>query len=378
LIKFLPQLAVIVDSIIHGFDSIAFIAIILAVVYYMFAILGMMLFEKNDPFHFGYLHRAMLTLFRICTFDDWTDVMYINVYGCKQWGYSDDDSKPHAKICNDTYYTKEVQWNWAAAFYFIIFCVLGALVLLTLFIGVVTTSMEEAYGIAEAKQEAFDRMISNAESRGVKRIACEAFLAAFSRIDEDQSGYASVPELVSGLKSVGFKATAVELRAALRAMPFESKSPEGELDPFEFFLFIIDMAENRPSFFFGGDDEELNPTNAADINPQRVFSRKLDDSDEDSPSNESSNATTPSHEQNHEQAPRHSTAERLSKERDPRLLKSSINKLIEAEKTKRGLSVDRPPDQGQTPKSKGVMFSPSTKPDKPLILIRPGVPGSSI
>jgi voltage-gated sodium channel len=41
----------------------------------MFAVLAMLLFANNDPFHFGYLHRAMLSLFRIVTFEDWTDIM---------------------------------------------------------------------------------------------------------------------------------------------------------------------------------------------------------------------------------------------------------------------------------------------------------------
>jgi len=325
LIKFLPQLAVIVDSIIHGFDSITFIAIIMAVVYYMFAILGMMLFEKNDPYHFGYLHRAMLTLFRICTFDDWTDVMYINVYGCNNWGYIDDDGKPKAKICGDVYLTKEIDWNWAAAFYFIIFCVLGALVLLTLFIGVVTTSMEEACGMNELKLEAFDRMVERGASLGIKPIACQAFLSAFNRIDEDQSGYASVPELVSGLKSVGFKATAVEMRAALRASPFESKSPDGELDPFEFFNFIVDMAQNKPSFFFGAD-EVIETDNVADEAPRRIRKKNSEDI--------SHEPTTPK-----------AVDPNLLRERD-QLLKTTteLKRQIELERSRRGASVDRPPD----------------------------------
>jgi hypothetical protein len=47
----------------------------------------------------GKLHYAMLSLFRICTFEDWTDIMYTNIYGCKQWGYSGDDSLPKHKEC---------------------------------------------------------------------------------------------------------------------------------------------------------------------------------------------------------------------------------------------------------------------------------------
>jgi hypothetical protein len=34
-----------------------------------------------DPWHFGTLHFTMVTLMRCATFDDWTDVMYINMFG---------------------------------------------------------------------------------------------------------------------------------------------------------------------------------------------------------------------------------------------------------------------------------------------------------
>ena len=48
---------------------------ILVLFFYLFSILGIMLFRDNDDFHFGTLFKAMLTLFRIATFEDWTDVM---------------------------------------------------------------------------------------------------------------------------------------------------------------------------------------------------------------------------------------------------------------------------------------------------------------
>ena len=101
------------------------------------------LFFYLPPTDFGYLHRALLTLFRVSTFEDWTDVMYINVYGCSRWGYNDDDTVPFSKQCNKTEFHEGVP-NWLYALYFIAFIIFGSLVLLTLFVGVVTTSMEEA------------------------------------------------------------------------------------------------------------------------------------------------------------------------------------------------------------------------------------------
>ena len=68
-VKKFPELTVIVNALLVGMESIGFIALILFVVFYMFAIGGMMLFASNDEWHFGRLHLALLTLFRIATFE---------------------------------------------------------------------------------------------------------------------------------------------------------------------------------------------------------------------------------------------------------------------------------------------------------------------
>ena len=57
----------------------------LFLVFYMFAILAMILFKENDPWHFATLHLSILSLFRASTFEDWTDIMYINIYGCNKY-----------------------------------------------------------------------------------------------------------------------------------------------------------------------------------------------------------------------------------------------------------------------------------------------------
>ena len=244
IVKFLPQLAVIVDSLIEALESIGFIALILGVCFYMFAILGMLLFAKNDPFHFGFLHRAMLTLFRMCTFEDWTDVMYINIYGCMNWGYADDDSLPKHKLCSTHYLVTESNMNWIAVFYFIAFVVLGSWVLLTLFIGVVTTSMGESQEKHEMKMQAFERMVEAAAKEGVSKVACKGFLAAFERIDADGSGLLTVDELSPALRSVGFPADEATILKALNRLE-DKVSPSGEADPFDFYRFLLHLTSNQ-------------------------------------------------------------------------------------------------------------------------------------
>lgn len=108
-----------------------YISIILLLFLYMCAIIARMLYGTNDNWHFGSLQKAMMTLFRCATLEDWTDVMYIQMFGCRE--YQGDGNCPQGKSSG---------LGWVAAVYFLIFTLIGALVLLTLFIGVVTTSMD--------------------------------------------------------------------------------------------------------------------------------------------------------------------------------------------------------------------------------------------
>jgi voltage-gated sodium channel len=76
LVKALPELRIIIEALISGFGSISFVTIILFMFFYLFAILGMMLFGDNDPMHFGNLQLSLVSLFRGATLDDWSDIMY--------------------------------------------------------------------------------------------------------------------------------------------------------------------------------------------------------------------------------------------------------------------------------------------------------------
>merc|ERR1719502_1149805 len=82
LVRKVPQLQMIVMGLIGGFKSIGYIMLLLFLVFYLFAIIGIYAFKGNDPWHFGSLPVAMNTLFRMSTLEDWTDVMYTNIYGC--------------------------------------------------------------------------------------------------------------------------------------------------------------------------------------------------------------------------------------------------------------------------------------------------------
>lgn len=138
LVKSLPQLQMIVSGLLQGLGSIGYISLLLFLVFYLYGVLAVILFRDNDPWHFSTLDIAMLTLFRCSTLEDWTDVMYINMYGCDNYGYDLWDTMKE-ELCTDS-----TAHGMAAAVYFLTFVIISALVMLSLFIGVVTTSMSDA------------------------------------------------------------------------------------------------------------------------------------------------------------------------------------------------------------------------------------------
>ena len=77
----------------------------------------------------------MVSLFRAATGEDWTEIMYINMLGCENTPYYNDD--------DDKCAAENKGLGWFAAFYFVAFVIIGGLVLFSLFIGIICTSMEE-------------------------------------------------------------------------------------------------------------------------------------------------------------------------------------------------------------------------------------------
>lgn len=194
LVKSLPQLAVIVNALIMGLSSIGYIGLILFLCFYVFAIAGMMLFRNNDPFHFGNLHISMFTLFRCSTLDDWSEVLYVNMYGCDEYPGVYED---FPEMCDSP-----KRQGVLSCIYFFAFIVIGAQVLLTLFIGVVTTSMEQAKEIQLKEQKVERQLVSLEKSLGLSPIQMSCFKKAFLLLDLDGGGTIEEDEVALGLQSI--------------------------------------------------------------------------------------------------------------------------------------------------------------------------------
>ncbi|MBS9777999.1 MAG: ion transporter [Gammaproteobacteria bacterium] len=135
LVSALPKLQLLVSALLKSIPSMFYVSILLFMLFYIYGAIGVFFFSENDPIHFQTLHRAMLSLFRIITLEDWTDIMYINMYGCDHpiWGYSKElgCNAPQGK-------------TMLSGLYFISFVLMGTMIVLNLFIGVIMSAMEEA------------------------------------------------------------------------------------------------------------------------------------------------------------------------------------------------------------------------------------------
>ncbi len=135
LVNALPELRIIVSALLKSIPSMFYISLLLFILFYLYAVLATFMFHENDPVHFTNLQTSFLSLFRVATLEDWTDIMYINMYGCMNYGY---EGNP---VC-----TPETSrgYGWGAAIFFSSFVLVATMVILNLFIGVIMNGMDEA------------------------------------------------------------------------------------------------------------------------------------------------------------------------------------------------------------------------------------------
>merc|ERR1711967_17863 len=138
--------------------------------------------------------------------------MYINIYSCTDWAYSGDDTAgAKASNCN-----KHFKPTPVGAIFFVMFVFLGALVLLTLFVGVVTTSMEEAQGAQN--EEVGAEKLKKEYCDGGKIIpvkCCDVFFSAFEIVKPSEKSKVPLIDLQLILETGSFGLESFEETKAL-------------------------------------------------------------------------------------------------------------------------------------------------------------------
>ena len=195
LVKALPKLRILVVGLIMSLSSIGYIGLLLFLVFYVFAIVGVLLYGANDPVNMGTLHIAYVSLFRAATLEDWTDLMYTSMYGCANYGY--DDMK---HLC-----THSSEGGALAAVYWVLFIFIASMMILNLFIGVITASMDEAKEKLMEEADAENKMLLN-EAAGEKLDESDGEYSngrrASTRVDEELEGkYRALASLIREIRS---------------------------------------------------------------------------------------------------------------------------------------------------------------------------------
>ncbi|KAH8064962.1 low voltage-gated calcium channel [Aureococcus anophagefferens] len=134
LVRSYPALHVAVQSLLRAFKQVVYVGVVMALINFNLAVVGMHLFRGNDPGRFGTLAAAMVSIWGVSTLDAWDAALYTNMYGCERYGY------PHGgRACNDA-----TAYGWIAVAYFVFIVIIGALVLPTVLIGIISIAFEES------------------------------------------------------------------------------------------------------------------------------------------------------------------------------------------------------------------------------------------
>jgi voltage-gated sodium channel len=111
----LPELRLIVATMLRSIPSLANVVVLLGLILYVYAVVGVHLFARVDPDHWGSLPRAGLTLFQILTLEGWVELMNASLAA--------------------------TGWAWV---YYVSFVVLAVFVVVNLFIAIVINNLEAA------------------------------------------------------------------------------------------------------------------------------------------------------------------------------------------------------------------------------------------
>lgn len=76
LVSMVPELRLLINALLKAIPRMGYIALLMFVIFYIYAAIGSILFHEINDFLWGDVSVSLLTLFRVATFEDWTDVMY--------------------------------------------------------------------------------------------------------------------------------------------------------------------------------------------------------------------------------------------------------------------------------------------------------------
>ncbi len=76
LVSMVPEMRILMDALVKAIPRIGYVVLLMFIIFYIYGAIGSFLFDEINPVLWGDITISLLTLFRVATFEDWTDVMY--------------------------------------------------------------------------------------------------------------------------------------------------------------------------------------------------------------------------------------------------------------------------------------------------------------
>lgn len=76
MVSIIPELRMLLNSLVAALPQLGYVLLMLFIIFYIYAAVGATFFGGINATLWGDIATSMLTLFRVMTFEDWTDVMY--------------------------------------------------------------------------------------------------------------------------------------------------------------------------------------------------------------------------------------------------------------------------------------------------------------
>jgi voltage-gated sodium channel len=76
LVSAIPELRSLINALLKAIPKMGYIGLLMFIIFYIYGAIGSLFFSEINETLWGDVSISMLTLFRVATFEDWTDVMY--------------------------------------------------------------------------------------------------------------------------------------------------------------------------------------------------------------------------------------------------------------------------------------------------------------
>ncbi|HML93757.1 ion transporter [Methyloceanibacter sp.] len=139
LVSMIPELQVLLNALLQAIPRMGYVTLLMFIIFYIYGAAGSIFYADINPTLWGNISISMLTLFRVATFEDWTDVMY------------------------ETMEVYPLSWIFYLSFIFLV-----AFVFLNMMIGIVIQTLQSEH----------DKLEGNNEQRAPEMIAAENAITA--------------------------------------------------------------------------------------------------------------------------------------------------------------------------------------------------------